>query len=206
VVLVNPLARHHLLGECSHRGQHHPCLLLESTKPEGPISTTSSRSPAPCSIRVPTHFGDSTGELTTTTLKKGDRNIIKPTLDHLLEEDHKALKAYHKEVYEVFLSHYEVTRQGLVKRDATPITIRKSEVTPEVKNNPSLSLNDVQVMINSALERQAKSSNEMMRRWIEERDVKKFVAPNVNASSSSCGVNFAQTNHQPSGTSAGSTS
>jgi hypothetical protein len=65
----------------------------------------------------------------------------------------------------------------------------------------SLSLDDVQVMINSALERQAKSSNEMMRRLIWERDGKKFVDPNAHASSSSRGVNFAQTNHQSSGTS-----
>jgi hypothetical protein len=87
-----------------------------------------------------------------------------------------------------------------------PINIRKSEVTPEVQSNPLLSLNDVQVMINSVLERQAKSSNEMMHRlMIEERDEKKFVDPNVHASSY-CGVNFAQTNHQSSGTSAGGTS
>jgi hypothetical protein len=48
-------------------------------------------------------------------------------------------------------------------------------------------------MINSALERQVKSSNEMMHRLIEESDGKKFVDPNVHASSSpsSCGVNFA---------------
>jgi hypothetical protein len=102
-------------------------------------------------------------------------NIIKPTLDHLSEEDHKVLESYHKEVDEVFLSRYEVTRQGLVKRDAMSITICKSEVTPEVKNNPSLSLYDVRVKINSTLERQAKSSNEMMRRLIEERDGKKLL-------------------------------
>jgi hypothetical protein len=102
-------------------------------------------------------------------------NIIKPTLDHLSEEDRKVLESYHKEVDEVFLSRYEVTRQGLVKRDATSITICKSEETPEVKNNPSLSLYDVRVMINSTLERQAKSSNEMMRRLIEERDGKKLL-------------------------------
>jgi hypothetical protein len=100
---------------------------------------------APCSIHVPTYFGDSIGESTTSTMKKGDpstngsdlkkSNIIKPTLDHLSEEDRKAFEAYYKEVYEVFWSHYEVTRQGLVKRDASLITIWKSEVTLEVKNN-----------------------------------------------------------------------
>jgi hypothetical protein len=72
----------------------------------------------------PTHFGNSAGESITSTMKKGGPgtngsdlnkdNIIKPTLDHLSEEDCKALEAYHKEVNELFLSHYEVTRQGLV--------------------------------------------------------------------------------------------
>jgi hypothetical protein len=37
-------------------------------------------------------------------------NIVKPTLYHLSEEDHKTLEAYHKEVDEIFLSRYEVTR------------------------------------------------------------------------------------------------
>jgi hypothetical protein len=96
-------------------------------------------------------------------MKKGDSgtngsdlnksNIIKPTLDHLLEEDCKALEAYHKEVDEIFLLCYEVTRQGLIQKDTTP----------------RFSLDDVQVMINSTLERQAKTSNELMRRLIEER-------------------------------------
>jgi hypothetical protein len=60
-------------------------------------------------------------------------------------------------------------------------------------------------MINSALERQAKCSNELMHRLIDERDGKKLVDSNVHTSSS-CDVNFAQTNSQPSGTSLGSTS
>jgi regulator of RNase E activity RraB len=132
---------------------------------------------------VATHFGDTTGESTTSTMKKGDpstngsdlnnSNIIKPTLDHLSEKDRKTLEAYHKEVDEVFLSCYEVTRQGLLKMDVVPIIICKSDVTPEVKNNPSLSLDDIQFMINSALERQSKSSNEKMYRGIGERDGKK---------------------------------
>jgi hypothetical protein len=166
---------------------------------------------------MPTHFSDSTKELTTSNMKKGDpgtngsdlntNNIIKPTLVHLSEEDRKTLEAYHKEVDEIFLSCYEVTRQGLVQKDVAPINIRKSEVTPKVWSNPSLSLDDVQVLINSTLERQAKSSNEMMRILIEERDGKKFIDPNVLAgASSSCAINFAQTNPQSSGTSAGGTS
>jgi hypothetical protein len=36
-------------------------------------------------------------------------NIIKPTLDHLLEEDRKTFEVYHKEVDDIFLSHYKVT-------------------------------------------------------------------------------------------------
>jgi hypothetical protein len=36
----------------------------------------------------------------------------------------------------------------------------------------SLSLDDVRVIINSTLERQVKSSNELMRRLVEERDAK----------------------------------
>jgi hypothetical protein len=35
-------------------------------------------------------------------------NIIKPTLDHLMEEDCKALEAYPKEVDELFFLHYDV--------------------------------------------------------------------------------------------------
>jgi hypothetical protein len=126
-------------------------------------------------------------------------NIIKPTLDHLLKEDRKELEAYHKEVDELFFTRYEVTRQGLIQKDVSPINIRKAEVKPEVRSNPSLSLDDVQVMINSALERQVKSNDELLRRLIEERDGNKLVDSNVHPSSS-CTVNFAQTNPQPSGT------
>jgi hypothetical protein len=74
-----------------------------------------------------------------------------------------------------------------------PIIIHKAEVTPEVRPNPPLSLNDVQSMINSALERQAKSSDELVRRLIEERDGEKLADSNVNPSPSSCAINFAQT-------------
>jgi hypothetical protein len=41
-----------------------------------------------------------------------------------------------------------------------------------------------------------------MRRLIEKRDGKKLADSNVHPSSSSCAVNFAQINPQPSGTSA----
>jgi hypothetical protein len=152
---------------------------------------------------VPSHFDDSTRKSTTSNMKKGDpdtnrsdlnkKNIIRRTLDHLSKEDRKALEVYHKEVDEILLLCYKVTRQGLVQKDATLINIHKSEVTPEVWSNPSLSLDDVQVMINSTLERQAKSSNEMMHRLIEEEDGKRPIDSNVHTSSS-CTVNFSQTN------------
>jgi hypothetical protein len=41
---------------------------------------------------------------------------------------------------------------------------------PEVQPDPSPSRNDIQVMINSTLERQAKSTNELVCRLIEEWD------------------------------------
>jgi hypothetical protein len=67
-------------------------------------------------IHLPTHFGDSAGESTTSTIKKGGPgtngsdlnkdNIIMATFDNMMEE---ALVAYDKEVDELFFSHYEVT-------------------------------------------------------------------------------------------------
>jgi hypothetical protein len=90
----------------------------------------------------------------------------------LTEEDHKALEAYRTEVDELFFLRHEVMRQGLIQKDAALIVIRKAEVTPEVRSNPSLSLDNVQSMINSTLERQAKSIVELMRRLIEEWDRK----------------------------------
>jgi hypothetical protein len=62
------------------------------------------------------------------------------------------------------------------------INIHMSEVTPEVRSNPSLSLDDVQVMINSTLGRQVKSNNEIMRRLMEVRDENKIADSNVCAS------------------------
>jgi hypothetical protein len=78
-------------------------------------------------------------------------------------------------VDELFYSCYEVTRLGLVLKDTILIIIRKAEVIPEVWLNPSLSLNDVQSMINSALERQTKINDELMRRLIEEWDQKNLL-------------------------------
>jgi hypothetical protein len=65
---------------------------------------------------------------------------------------------------------------------------------PKVWPNLSLSLNDIQDMINSALEMQAKSIDELLCRLIKERDGKKHNDANANPSSSTCAVNFAQTN------------
>jgi hypothetical protein len=61
-------------------------------------------------------------------------------------------------------------------------------------------------MIDSALDRQAKSINELLCRLIEERGRKKPDATKVNPSSSTCTVSFTQTNPHISGLSAGGTS
>jgi hypothetical protein len=45
-------------------------------------------------------------------------------------------------------------------------------------------------MINTVLERQANSTDELLRRLIEERDMKKLDAISVNPSSSTCAVSF----------------
>jgi hypothetical protein len=98
-----------------------------------------------CLFHVQTHFGDSTGKSTTSSMSsmKGGRsgnngsdldksNIFKPTFDTLTGESHKAFKAYLIDLGELFLSCCEVTRQGTVLRDSTPIVFNKPEVTPEV--------------------------------------------------------------------------
>jgi hypothetical protein len=90
---------------------------------------------------------------------------------------------------------------GAILKDTTPIIIHKAEVTSEVWPNPLPSLNDVQSMTNSALERQVKSTNELLRRLIEEWEGKKLDNSSVNPSSSSCVVSFSQTNPQTSVTS-----
>jgi hypothetical protein len=106
-------------------------------------------------------------------LDKG--NILKSTFDTLTEEGRKTFEAYCANLEELFLSCCEVTRQGTILKDTTPIVFTKPEVTPEVRLNPSPSLNDIQNMINSALEMQAKSTDELLRSLIEERDGKNIV-------------------------------
>jgi hypothetical protein len=60
-------------------------------------------------------------------------------------------------------------------------------------------------MINSALERQVKSTDEFLCRLIEERDEKKLDTTSANPSST-CTINFAQPNLHTSGLLAGDTS
>jgi hypothetical protein len=97
-------------------------------------------------------------------LDKG--NILKPTFDTLMEEGRQAFEAYIIDLRELFISRCEVMWQGTVLRDTTPIVFHKHEVWPD----PSPSHNDIQFMIDSALERQAKSTDELLCRLIEERD------------------------------------
>jgi hypothetical protein len=72
---------------------------------------------------VEAHFGDFARELTTSrmsSMKGGNsgtnrsnlnkNNIIKPTFDTLMEEGHKAFRAYHTNLKDLFLSRCEVTR------------------------------------------------------------------------------------------------
>jgi hypothetical protein len=113
------------------------------------------------------------GENSGTNISDLDKNnIIKHTFNTLMEEDHKVFKAYHTDIEELFLSRCEVTQQGAILKDTMPIIIRKADVTSEVWPNPSPSLNDIQSMINSALERQEKNTDELLCRLIEERDEK----------------------------------
>jgi hypothetical protein len=117
----------------------------------------------------------------------------------------QAFEAYHANLEELFLSRCEVTRQGTVLWDTTLIVFNRPEVTPEVRPESSPSYNDIQFMINSVLERQAKSIDELLCRLVEERDRKKLDTTSVNPSSSSCVVSFTQTNPHTSGASTGST-
>jgi hypothetical protein len=126
--------------------------------------------------------------------------------DTLAEEGRKVFEMYRNNLEELFLSCCEVTRHGTVLKDTTLIVFNKPEAIPEVQPNPSFSRNDIQFMIDSALERQAKSTDELLRRLIEERDGKKLDATIVNLSSSTCTVNFTQTNLHTSDPSAGGTS
>jgi hypothetical protein len=79
-------------------------------------------------------------------------NILKPTFDILIEEGHKAFEAYRADLKDLFLSCGEVTRQGTILQDTTPIIFNKPKVTPEVQPDLSPSRNDIQFMINSTLE------------------------------------------------------
>jgi hypothetical protein len=102
-------------------------------------------------------------------------NIIKPTFYTLTEEGRKTFKAYRVNLEKLFLSHCEVTWQETVLKDTTLIVFTKPEVMLEVRPNPSPSLNDVQNMINFTLERQAKSTDELLHMLIEERDEKNLM-------------------------------
>jgi hypothetical protein len=97
-------------------------------------------------------------------------NILKPTFDTLTKEGHKAFEVYCANLEGLFLSCCKVTQHGTVLKDTTPIVFHKPEVIPEVRPGPSPSRNDIQPMINFALERQTKSTDELLRRLIEERD------------------------------------
>jgi hypothetical protein len=129
---------------------------------------------------VETHFGDSAGELTTSrpsSMKGGNSgrnrsnlnkgNIIKPTFDTLMEEGRQAFEAYITDLRELFLSRCEVTWQGTILQDTTPIVFHKTEVIPEVRPDPSPSRNDILFMIDSTLERQAQSTDALLCRLIE---------------------------------------
>jgi hypothetical protein len=100
-------------------------------------------------------------------------NILKPTFDTLTKKGHKAFEAYRANLEQLFLSHCEVTRHGTVLNDTTPIVFHKHELIPEVRLDPSPSHNDIQYMINYTLERQARSTSELLRGLIEERNGKK---------------------------------
>jgi hypothetical protein len=99
-------------------------------------------------------------------------NIMKPTFNTLTKEGRKAFEAFRTDLEEPFLSHCKVTRQGTILRVATSIVFHKPEVTREVWPDLLPSHNDIQSMVNSLLERQAKSTDELLRRLIEERDGK----------------------------------
>jgi hypothetical protein len=133
-------------------------------------------------------------------------NIHKPTFDTLTEEGRKAFKSYRANLKELFLSRDEVTRQETVLSDTTLIIFKKPEVIAEVRPDLLPFCNDIQAMINSALERQAKSIDELLCRLVEERDEKKLDTTSVNPSSSTCTICFTQNNPHTSGASVGGTS
>jgi hypothetical protein len=135
-----------------------------------------------------THFGDFSEESTTSrtsSMKGGNfgtngsnldkNNILKPTFDTLTKEDRKAFEAYCANIKELFLSCCKVTQHETILKDTTTIVFHKLEVIPEVWPDPSSSLNDIQSMINSTLESQAKSTDELLRRLIEGWDGKNMI-------------------------------
>jgi hypothetical protein len=161
---------------------------IRFAKPNSLVCPILSKGFGSCLFCVVTHFGNSARDSTTssTSSMKGENsgnngsdldksNILKSTFDTLTEEDHKAFESYLTDLRELFLSHCEVTRQGTVLQDTTLIVFNKPEVTPKVRPDLSPSHNDIQSMIHTALERQAKSTNELLRRLIEERDGKNLL-------------------------------
>jgi hypothetical protein len=84
-------------------------------------------------------------------LDKG--NTLKLTFHNLTEEGRKAFEAHHANLEVFFLSCCEVTRHRTVLKDTTLIVFNKPEVIPEVWLDPMHSRNDIQFMIDSALER-----------------------------------------------------
>jgi hypothetical protein len=93
-------------------------------------------------------------------------NILKPTFDTLTEEGHKAFEAYNANLEELFLSCCEVMRPMTVLKDTMLIVFNNPEGIHKVWLDPSPSHNDTQVMINSAIERQAKNTDELLHRLI----------------------------------------
>jgi hypothetical protein len=94
-----------------------------------------------------THFDDSVGDSitsSTSSMKDGNSgnngsdldkgNILKPTFDTLMEEGRQAFEAYIADLRELFLSRCEVTWQGTVLRDTTPIVFHKPEVLTIIFN------------------------------------------------------------------------
>jgi hypothetical protein len=132
-------------------------------------------------------------------------NILKPTFDTLTKEDRKAFEAYCANIEELFLSCCKVTQHETILKETTPIVFHKLEVIPEVWPDPPSSHNNIQSMINSTLESQVKSTDELLRRLIEGWDGEKHDSTGVNASCFSCAVSFTQTNRHTSGTSVGET-
>jgi len=90
-----------------------------------------------------------------------------------------------------------------VQKESEPFVVYRSQVPPQV-TAPTHSLESIQSMIDTALDRQARASNELMRRLIEERDGKKVADNHANVSSPSGDFHVPQTENPPSVTSVGS--